>query len=383
MKEQYDISLLRAEIDECDRELVNLLCKRMEICQRIALYKKEANMPIFDPARERALLARIAELSGEEYKDYMRVIYSSVLSASKSHQSDIIYPKGETAKLIEKTLEGTKKTFPKEAKVAVQGVEGAYSQIAASRLFQNPDISFYRSFSDVFEAVNAGKAKYGVLPIENSAAGSVDKVYDLLREWGFYIVKAVSIKVDHCLLAKKGTKISDITEICSHEQAINQCSKFLSSFPGAKIYPSSNTARAAQFTRETEDMGVAALSSRACAELYGLEILCESVQDTDNNHTRFICISKEAEIYPDADRTTVIFTAEDRPGALYSALSEFYARGLNLAKLESRPIPGSDFDVLFYLDISESVYSESLMAALSALEGRPGFRYLGSYGGNI
>lgn len=375
--ENNKLEQLRHRIDECDRQIVALLDERMDIAKDVAEYKINVNKPVYDPARERALLKKISELS--RYGDLLKTVYQGILSASRSLQSGIISQGSVTTDKINAALDNTSKVFPKNASVAVAGVEGAYASDAAQKLFSSPDISFCPSFDEVFEAVAKGRVKYGVLPIENSRAGSVGKVYDLLCEYGFYIVRSVNLKIDHCLLAKRGTRLSDIKKICSHEQALAQCSEFLSSLDGVELCPFSNTAAAAEHAAA---MGseVAAISSVSCASLYGLEVLGRSIQDTDNNHTRFVCISKELEIYPDANRTTLIFDAENKPGGLYFALSEFYARDINLVKLESRPIVGSDFEVRFILDIQESVFSDALFSALAALESRTAIRYLGSYG---
>jgi len=303
-----------------------------------------------------------------------------VLSLSRAYQSSLLSERGEAAKAIESALEKTEKLFPERATIACQGVEGAYSQIAAEKIFRHPEIMYFTGFEGVFSAIEAGLCRYGVLPIENSTAGSVTKVYDLMSRHRFYIVRSLRVKIDHCLLAKKGTALSDIKEIYSHEQALRQCAGFLEKMKGVRVIPVENTAVAAETVARSERSDIAALSSRDCAALYGLSVLSPSVQDKDNNFTRFICISKEPEIYPGADRTSIMMTLSHKPGALYHLLSRFYALGVNLTKLESRPIPESDFEFRFYFDLETSVYSPRLLQLLSELESESeGFRYLGSY----
>ena len=282
---------------------------------------------------------------------------------------------------ITNAVESTPKLFPERSAVACQGVEGAYSQIAAERLFKAPDIVFFSNWEKIFSAIEAGMCRYGVIPIENSTAGSVKKVYDLMISHRFRIVRTVRIKIDHNLLVKKGTRLEDIKEIYSHEQAISQCSAFLASLgSGVKITPVENTAKAAQMVAESDRRDVASLSSRSCASQYGLECLRSSVQDNGNNHTRFICISKETEIYPGADRTSLMLVTPHKPGSLYRILSRFNALGINLLKLESRPIPERDFEFMFYFDIEASVYSPSFIQLLAELEQEcEEFAYLGSY----
>ena len=372
---------IRKEIDSIDKELVSLFIRRMNCASEVAEYKKQNNLPVLDASRERALLSKISELSGEEFEEYARTLYSTILSLSRSYQHKASNESSMLYREITDALENTPKLFPERAAIACQGVEGAYSQIAAERLFSAPEIVFFSNWEKVFSAIEAGLCRYGVIPIENSTAGSVKKVYDLMISKNFKIVKSVRIKINHCLLAKKGTKLSDITEIFSHEQAINQCSAFLASLGSkVRITPVENTARAAQIVAESDRNDVASLSSHTCASLYSLETLVSSAQDNGNNHTRFICITNKTEIYPGADRTSLMIVAPHRPGSLYKILSRFNALGINLLKLESRPIPDSDFEFAFYFDLESSVYSPRLASLLAELEREcDEFTYLGSY----
>lgn len=380
---EYNIQSLdsiRERIDEVDKQLVSLFRERMEISAAVAEYKRANGKQVFDAARERSKLASVAQLAGEDFADYSRVLYSTIMSLSRSYQEKILGAQSLTDSLIEKAVNETPKLFPVTAKVACQGIEGAYSQIAAEKLFELPQIEYFKSFEGVFEAIENGSCEYGVLPLENSTAGSVGKVYDLMRKKNFYIVRSFRLKIDHNLLAKKGLQIEDIKEVFSHEQAISQCSAFLKANPQIKVTACPNTAMAARLAAETERNDVAALSSRDCALLYGLSNLAANVQDNANNHTRFICISRKPEIYPGADKTTLMMVAPHKPGALYVLLSHFFAHGINISKLESRPLPESDFEFLFYLDLDVSVYSPKLRMVLAELERQSEqFRYLGSY----
>jgi chorismate mutase/prephenate dehydratase len=281
---------------------------------------------------------------------------------------------------ITDSIHNTPKLFPNSPMVACQGVEGAYSQIACEKIFKSPSIMYFKNFDGVFNAIEQGLCKYGILPIENSTAGSVNKVYDLMIKHNFSIVRTFRLKIDHNLLAKPGTKLSDIRTIYSHEQALNQCSEFLSTLPGVKVIPVENTAVAAQMVSNSTDNTIAALSSRACATLYGLSTLASSVQDKDNNRTRFICISKELEIYPGADRTSVMMVLPHRPGSLYSVMARLNTLGINLTKLESRPLPDREFEFMFYFDLEISIYSEEFIELICELdEFCEEFKYLGSY----
>ncbi len=376
-----DIKELRTQIDEVDRELVELFKKRMNIAAGVAEYKRENNMKVFDASRERALLAKVSELSGEELEEYTRVLYATILDISRSYQHKRLGTASDFCDMFDEALKNTPNAFPERAVVACQGVEGSYSTIAAERLFKAPSIMFFSSFEKVFSAIEAGMCKYGVLPIENSTAGSVKQVYDLMISKKFKIVRSVRIKIDHNLLAKKGTKLSDITEIYSHEQAINQCSEFLQSLgKNVKITRVENTALAAKMVAESERNDVASLSSRSCASEYSLSVVASAVQNNGNNHTRFICISNDLEIYPGADRTSLMLVTPHKPGALYKMLSRFNALGINLLKLESRPLPDRDFEFMFYFDLEASVHSEKLPQLLAELEVEcDDLTYLGSY----
>lgn len=376
-----ELKELREKIDQIDRELVDLFIQRMNVSANVAEYKRQNNMRVLDPSRERALLQKISELSGDEFEDYTRTLYSTILDLSRSYQHQKLQKESPLYREITDAMENTPLLFPDRATVACQGVEGAYSQIAAERLFKAPNIVFVSNWEKVFSAIEAGMCRYGVIPIENSTAGSVKRVYDLMISRKFRIVRTVRIKIDHHLLAKPGTKLSDIREIYSHEQAISQCSEFLSSLGSdIKITRVENTAKAAQMVAESDRTDVASLSSRACAGQYGLSVLASAVQNNGNNHTRFICITNQTEIYPGADRTSLMIVAPHKPGALYRILSRFNALGINLLKLESRPIPDRDFEFMFYFDLEASVYSPKLAQLLSELESEcDEFSYLGSY----
>ena len=375
-----DLQDYRKEIDAIDDELVRLFGQRMDIAAKIADYKKENNLPIFVPAREREKLADVAAKAGPEMANYTRVLYSMLFELSRSYQSKRNSVLTQQYHDILTSIENTPKLFPQQAMVACQGVEGAFSQIACEKIFKSPFILYFKNFEAVFNAIDKGLCQYGILPIENSTAGSVKKVYDLMISHNFSIVRTFRMKVDHNLLAKKGTKISDIKEIYSHEQAINQCSEFLQSLEGVTVIPVANTAVASEMVANSGRNDVAALSSRACAELYGLACLKSSVQDNDNNHTRFICISKNLEIYPGADKTSIMMVLPHKPGALYKLLARLYTLGINVTKLESRPIPNRDFEFMFYFYLETSIYSEELVQLICELDELcEEFKYLGSY----
>ena len=375
-----DIKELRNEIDTIDEELVKLFCRRMDVAAQVADYKRENNLPILVPAREREVLSNVAQKAGDEMGNYARVLYSTMFELSRGYQSKRNMVESPLHRQIEQAIESTPKLFPQTPMVACQGVEGAYSQIACEKIFKNPFIMYFKNFEGVFTAIEKGLCQYGILPIENSTAGSVNKVYDLMIKHNFSIVRTFRMKIDHNLLARPGATLADIKEIYSHEQAINQSSGFLSTLPGVKVIPVENTAVAAQMVAQSGRNDVAALSSRSCAELYGLNCLAPSVQDKGNNHTRFICISRDLEVYPGSDKTSIMMVLPHRPGSLYRVLARLYTLGINVTKLESRPIPDREFEFMFYFDLETSIYSEEFVQLMCELEDLcEEFKYLGSY----
>ena len=375
-----DLTQLRSQIDNIDDQLVQLFCQRMDVSAKIAEYKKENHLPIHVPAREREKLVDVADKAGSEMANYTRVLYSMIFELSRSYQGKHNATSSALHEKIANAIEETPNLFPQTPMVACQGVEGAYAQIACEKIFKAPMIMYFKNFEGVFHSIEQGLCSYGVLPIENSTAGSVKKVYDLMIHHNFSIVRTFRLKVDHNLLANPGASIDGIKEIYSHEQAIHQCSAFLSAHPGIKVTPVENTAVAAKMVAQSGRTDVAALSSRACAELYGLQILASCIQDQGNNYTRFICIAKNLQVYPGADKTSVMMVLNHKPGALYRVLARMYVLGINVTKLESRPIPDRDFEFMFYFDLETSIYSEEFVQLMCELDELcEEFKYLGSY----
>ena len=375
-----ELNNYREHLDTIDKELLRLFIERMAIAGEIAQWKQQNRMPVLDLRREKEKLRAMEEMSPEDLKEYSVSLFSLMMELSRSYQNRIIHPASAETLAIEQALKETPQLFPETAIVACQGVEGAYSGIACEKLFKRPSIFYFSSFDAVFSAIEKGLCRYGVIPVENSTAGTVNAVYDLMRKHDFRIVRSVRVKIDHNLLVKPGTKPEDIREIYSHAQAIAQCSAFLQSMPNVKVIPCENTAVAAKKVAESQDKGIAALSSRSCSKLYGLEILKADVQDSGNNHTRFICISKNLEIYPGADRTSLMMVLPHEPGSLYRLLSRFNALGINLTKLESRPMPERSFEFMFYFDLDTSVYSPRFIQLMGELPDiSEEHEYLGSY----
>lgn len=375
-----DISEIRKHIDRIDDDILELFKERMDVANEVAAYKGEHKLPVFDRNREHQILVNAAAKVPEDQQAYVQVLMSLLMEASRSRQTNSLGRNNEVVSNINKAIKESPELFPRDAFVACQGVEGAYSQIATARLFKHANISYFDTFDGVFRAVDQGFSDYGVLPIENSSAGSVNEVYDLMMQYDFHIVRTCRLKVDHNLLAKPGTKLEDIREIYSHEQAVAQSMGFLQSLPNAQVHVVENTAVASKLVANSERSDVAALASRACAELYGLVPLAQAVQDRDDNYTRFACITKKLTVYPGADRSSLMLVVGNEPGALFKVLAKFYALDINIIKLESRPIPGKDFEFMFYFDVDCPVVAPEFTQLMSTLGNVcEDMRYLGSY----
>lgn len=375
-----DLTHIRENIDTIDAQICKLFAQRMACTQEVARYKQAHHMAVLDRGREREKLADVATQVPDELSDYTQVLFNLIMEMSRASQSTQLNIDARLESTIQTAQQQTPALFPERAFVACQGVEGAYSQLAADRLFKHANISYFDSFEGVFRAVDEGFCRYGVLPLENSTAGSVNQVYDLMMRHQFSIVRSVRLKVDHNLLALPGAGITTIRDIYSHQQAIEQCRGYLKTLPHVTVHVVENTAMAAKMVADSGRNDAAALSSRACAELYNLTTLARDVQDSDANFTRFACISKHLEIYPGAERTSLMVVTANDPGSLYKVLARFYALDINLVKLESRPLPNSNFEFMFYFDIECSVAHPKFAAIVSSLSDIcQSYRYLGSY----
>lgn len=376
-----DLSQVREEIDQIDDRILSLFQRRMECADKVAAYKAAHGLPVLDRSRERRVIEDAAAKVPPELRSYAQVLMQLLMEASRNRQHGLLNPEGsDVVRRIEAAASATPDLFPQDAFVACQGVEGAYSQIACDRIFHHADISFFDTFDGVFRAVEEGFCQYGVLPVENSTAGSVNQVYDLMMRHNFSIVRTCRLKIDHNLLAKPGVGLEEITDVYSHEQAINQCHQFLSDLHGVTVHVVENTAIASQMVARSERPGVAAIASSSCAELYGLDPLARDIQDKGNNYTRFACISKDLQVFPGADRTSLMLVVSHRPGALFHVLEKFYALDINIFKLESRPIPDRDFEFMFYFDVDCPVAAPQFKELIATIgDACEDVRYLGSY----
>ena len=374
------LSQSREKIDRIDDQIVGLFEQRMAVASEIAKAKQSEGLTLMHREREREIVNRLTDKVSDGLENYVKVLYSTMFDLSRSYQARLQGSESKLRSKITKAIENTPRQLPKKAVVACQGVEGSYSQQACDKFFPMPSIMYFNTFDGVFQVVEQGLCQYGVLPIENSTAGSVNQVYDMMDSHHFYIASSLRFKITHSLLSKKGVNPGDIKEIFSHQQAISQCSEFFKSHPNIKVTVCENTAIAARMVSESERRDIAAISSRDCAELYGLSEMGVRVQNNDANYTRFILISKHLEIYPGANKSSLMLALPHRPGSLYNVISQFAAVGMNLTKLESRPAVGKDFEFLFYFDVEGSVYDEDTIDLFCRLDKNlDRFTYLGSY----
>ncbi len=373
-----ELKALREKIDRIDDEIARLYLSRMEFVKEVAIEKNKLGIGTENTLREKEILNRVTEGAPIELKRYLKQVFEIIFETSKAYQYGLNDRETKLVSDIKNALENTA-DFPVSATVACQGVEGSYSSIAANKMFELSKILYFKDFENVFSAVEKGLCEYGVLPIENSSVGSVNAVYDLMRKHSFHIVKCVKLKISHCLLAYDGTKKEDIKEIFSHEQAINQCQGYLNKYPNAKITIVSNTAQAAKIVAESKRPDAACISSYECAGIYGLKTLERDIQDSENNYTRFIVISKELKIFKGADKISIMVNIPHEKGSLNKLLNKFSSLGLNLTKLESRPIAKTPFEFAFYFDFEADIGNREVMNLLGELSQNSGFVFLGSY----
>lgn len=371
-----ELDQIRKNIDETDSEILELFERRMRLCMDVADYKAKNNLPVFQSGREKQVLEKIAQKSSEGMEAAAKLLFAQIIEISKCLQRErITKPKTPSVS-----------GFKDNPDIACPGIKGSYTEEACIKLFGGSgSIEYFDSFGEVFNAVEENRADYGILPIENSTAGDVGETYELLEKQEMYICGRVTIPVRHVLAAKEGS--GEITRVLSHQQALHQCAGFIKA-KGYEKETALNTSIAARTVSESDEKGLACICSAHCAKLYGLKVIEQDIADSSENYTRFIIISKEPQTNPDSDTTSICLSLPNTEGSLYKMLTEFFYHGLNLTKIESRPMPAhikeksgiTGFEVIFYLDFEGSVLNPSISKLLINLEKECGyFRYLGSY----
>ncbi|MCR1906482.1 bifunctional chorismate mutase/prephenate dehydratase [Intestinimonas butyriciproducens] len=377
-----ELDTLRSEIDEIDTQLTALFLRRMDVTARVGAYKQENGLPVLDEAREQEVLARkSAAVSDPARRADVTALYETIMGLSRRQQRNLVNEAGnEGYRQIREAISHS--LAPLTApRVLYQGEPGAYADEAAA-LFFGEDVprAHVETWEDIFLTLREGRADYGVLPIENSSTGSISQVYDLLAQYGAYIVGEQTVRVEHCLVALPGACLDGIREVCSHEQGLRQCAEFLKAHPDWRAVPRLNTAESAKYVAERGDLTLAAICSRRAARLYGLDILAERIHFNAQNDTRFVVVSPVMERRAGCDKVSALFVLPHRSGSLHEIMTIFAVNGLNMMKLESRPIVGRSWEYLFFVDFTGDLAAPGMDGVLLELsQTAEGFRVLGNY----
>ncbi|MDE7257878.1 MAG: prephenate dehydratase [Lachnospiraceae bacterium] len=374
-----DLLELRGQLDQIDEKIVQLYEERMEICSQVADYKIETGKKVLDKAREEEKLNKVRSLAHSEFNAHgVQELFEQIMAMSRKLQYNKLSEQGACGKL---PFIGVDKLDKEQARVVFQGAEGAYSQIAMMRYFGENVNSFHvDSFRDAMCAIEEGSADYAVLPIENSTAGIVNEIYDLLAEYENYIVGEQIIKIEHCLLGLPGTELAQIRTVFSHPQSLMQSARYLNVHDGWKQISMQNNAFAARKVSEDGDHSQAAIASEQAAKIYGLDILERGVNQSDTNSTRFIIVTNQKIFLKDAKKVSLCLEVPHESGSLYHILSHFIYNNLNMTKIESRPIEGRNWEYRFFIDFEGNLADGAVKNALRGLrEEAQNMRILGNY----
>ncbi|AFV03235.1 Chorismate mutase I [Dehalobacter sp. UNSWDHB] len=377
---------LRSKIDEIDTELLRLFEARMETVIEVAEYKILNSINILDESRENKVLQKIEQVKNKDLVKTAEEFLKAVMSISKGVQAERFFrPETgswqEISEIEEESETGELGKCVSGNVVGFQGIPGSYSEQALKEYFgEGKNAKNYVNFEDVFQALAAEEIDYGVLPLENSFTGGIADVYDLLCQFGFYIVGEKCIQIDHNLLAVKGAKLEDIREVCSHPQGFQQSSIFLRKHPEWNQVTCSNTAVSAKKVADAGSKALASIASRRAAELYGLDILAEKINNNPANFTRFIIIGRKPELRSAGNKISLVVAISHEPGSLYRVLSHFARNGLNMMKIESRPMTDKTWEYLFYIDFEGNLNNDMVKKAVDGIEKESAyFQMLGNY----
>ena len=373
-----DLQELRKSLDGIDSQIVKLYEDRMEICKQVAEYKIGSGKKVYDKQREEEKLATVKSLTHNEFNSRgVEELFEQIMSMSRKLQYQMLVESGNIAKL---PFIGVDTLETKNARVVFQGAEGAYSQMAMVEYFGDQIESIHvDTFKDAFVCIEEGRADFAVLPIENSTAGIVNEIYDLLVEFENYIVGEQIIQIEHCLLGVPGTKFEDIKTVYSHPQSLMQSAKYLSAKDWKQI-SMQNNAFAAKKVADDQDRSQAAIASEYAGKTYGLEILEKGVNHSRTNATRFIIITNQKIFQKNANKISLCFELPHKSGSLYHILSHFIYNNLNMTKIESRPIEGRNWEYRFFVDIEGNLSDGAVKNALRGLrEEAVSMKVLGNY----
>ena len=374
---------LRAQIDDIDAQMVALFEQRMNVTRQVGEYKKEHGMPVLDRGREAEVLAKKESMLKNPYlKTEVKDFFSSIMAISRRQQRALLAQQSsvEQVRALQALVQNAREPVSMP-QVFYQGVAGAYAEEAAALFFgEAAERRSAPTWRSLFELLGAGKADYIVVPIENNSTGSINAVYDLLAEYGAYVVGEQTVKVEHCLCALPGTVLEDITDVYSHEQGFFQSEDFLTRHEGWKQNAVLNTAAAAQLVAVSGVKSKAAICSRRAAQLFGLEVLQEHINTSADNYTRFFVVAPTMELRPECGKLSLMFTLPHEPGTLNNVLGILAAHQMNMLRLESRPMPGEGWEYRFFVDVEGDLRSDALNTVLFELvENTLTLRILGNY----
>lgn len=374
-----DLLEIRDKIDSVDKEIVRLFEERMNLCRDVAEFKIENNRQVLDPEREKQKIEKIRETTENEYyRQGSGELFKQIMAMSRKMQYKMLAEHGMMKDVEFQEVDNIQRD---KAKVVYQGVEGAYAHEASLQYFgEDADTYYVDSWRDAMEEVKCGRADYAVLPIENSTAGSVTQVYDLLMEYDNYIIGETFLKVEHALIGLPQAEISDIRKVYSHPQALMQSEGYLYQHRDWQQISVSNTAASAKKVLEDGDISQAAVASKRAAKIYGLKVLEEGIQDNDFNTTRFVIVGKKKIYTSNADKISIAFEIAHESGSLYEMLSHFIYNNLNMTKIESRPIEGRNWEYRFFLDFTGKLGDAAVKNALRGIDEEAiSFKILGNY----
>ena len=374
-----DLTQLREKIDSIDDQIVRLFEERMAVSEKVARFKIETGKPVFDPEREKQKLSNLShQATGEFNSRGIYELYRQIMSISRKRQYQLISEQQDTGEPLFKPVDALKK---EGVTVVFQGVEGAYSYAAMNTFFGKDIKSFHvDTWKDAMEAIKNREADFAVLPIENSTAGIVQDNYDLLTKYDHVIVGEQIIPCQHALVGLPGTSLEEIKDVYSHPQALMQCREFLESHREWNTHEFGNTAAAAKKIAQDGDKTQAAISSPYAAEFFGLSVLKENIYTNAGNSTRFIIVTKEKIYCRSAGKVSVSYELPHESGSLYNSLSHFIYNGLNMTKIESRPIHGRNWEYSFFVDFEGNLSDSAVKNALRGLETETqNFRIHGNY----
>ena len=370
---------LRNELDRIDPQIIQLYEERMSVCEEVGEIKIEEGRKVFDRNREQQKLAQVTrEAKDPFYKKGLTELFEQLMSQSRKLQYQLLTKKGALGRL---PFIGVDELDWKNSRVVFQGTDGAYSQAAMHKFFSRDVNSFHvQTFRDAMEAIEEGSADFAVLPIENSSAGMVSEMYDLLEEFENYIVGEVILPINHYLVGTENTTLESIERVYSHPQALMQCSKFLDRHGSWQQIGAANTAVAAKKILNENDPTQAAICSEHAAEIYGLKILEEKINHNHNNSTRFIVVTNQKIFLKKAQKISICFEVAHESGSLYHLLSHFIYNDLNMTKIESRPIEGKTWEYRFFVDFEGNMGDAAVKNAIRGLrEESKSLKILGNY----